>query len=58
LKVPAGVPNGKGQQWSKNELYRAEHAGSLPRPKRLIAAHERRAAGQLSKADLTQVEDE
>ena len=38
--------------------YRAEHVGSLPRPERLMAAREQRAVGKLSKADLTQIEDE
>jgi 5-methyltetrahydropteroyltriglutamate--homocysteine methyltransferase len=38
--------------------YRAEHVGSLPRPERLMAARERYAMGSLSKAELTQVEDE
>jgi 5-methyltetrahydropteroyltriglutamate--homocysteine methyltransferase len=38
--------------------YRAEHVGSLPRPERLMAARARHAAGQSSKAELKQVEDE
>ena len=38
--------------------YRAEHVGSLPRPERLMAAREQYAAGKLSKAGLTQIEDE
>jgi methionine synthase II (cobalamin-independent) len=38
--------------------YRAEHVGSLPRPDRLMAAREQYAAGKLSKAELTQIEDE
>ena len=38
--------------------YRAEHVGSLPRPERLMAAREQFAAGKLSRADLTQIEDE
>src|SRR6476646_1607968 len=38
--------------------FRAEHVGSLPRPERLMAAREQYAVGKLSKADLTQIEDE
>jgi 5-methyltetrahydropteroyltriglutamate--homocysteine methyltransferase len=38
--------------------YRAEHVGSLPRPERLMAAREEYATGKLSKAELTQIEDE
>jgi 5-methyltetrahydropteroyltriglutamate--homocysteine methyltransferase len=38
--------------------YRAEHVGSLPRPEHLMAARERYAAGNLSRAELAQVEDE
>jgi len=38
--------------------YRAEHVGSLPRPERLMAARERHAAGNQSRAELSQVEDE
>jgi methionine synthase II (cobalamin-independent) len=38
--------------------YRAEHIGSLPRPERLMAAREQYAARKLSKAELTQIEDE
>jgi methionine synthase II (cobalamin-independent) len=38
--------------------YRAEHVGSLPRPERLMAAREQYSSGKLSKAELTQIEDE
>jgi len=38
--------------------YRAEHVGSLPRPECLMAAREQYAAGKLSKAELTQIENE
>ena len=38
--------------------YRAEHVGSLPRPDRLMGAREQYAAGKLSKAELTHLEDE
>ena len=38
--------------------YRADHVGSLPRPEHLMAAREQYYAGKLSKADLTQIEDE
>ena len=41
-----------------NPPYRAEHVGSLPRPERLMAAREEYATGKLSKAELTQIEDE
>jgi 5-methyltetrahydropteroyltriglutamate--homocysteine methyltransferase len=41
-----------------NPPYRAEHVGSLPRPEHLMAAREQYSAGKLSKADLTQIEDE
>ena len=38
--------------------YRAEHVGSLPRPEHLMAAREQYGQGKLSKAELTQVEDQ
>ena len=41
-----------------NPPYRAEHVGSLPRPERLMAAREQHSGGKLSKAELTQIEDE
>jgi len=41
-----------------NPPYRAEHVGSLPRPERLMAAREQHAAGNQSRAELSQVEDE
>ncbi len=37
--------------------YRAEHVGSLPRPDHLMAARAQHAAGTLSKAELTRIED-
>lgn len=38
--------------------YRAEHVGSLPRPDHLMLARERHATGKLTKAELTQIENE
>ncbi|HKD37374.1 MAG TPA: 5-methyltetrahydropteroyltriglutamate--homocysteine S-methyltransferase, partial [Pirellulales bacterium] len=38
--------------------YRAEQVGSLPRPERLMVAREDFAAGKISRAELTQIEDE
>src|SRR2546426_280209 len=38
--------------------FRAEHVGSLPRPERLMEARERFEAGQLSRDELTVIEDQ
>jgi 5-methyltetrahydropteroyltriglutamate--homocysteine methyltransferase len=41
-----------------NPPFRADHVGSLLRPKKLLEARERRAKGEIAAADLRKVEDE
>ena len=40
-----------------NAPYRVEHVGSFLRPKELVEAREKFAKGELSKEELTKVED-
>ena len=38
--------------------FQADHVGSLLRPRRLLEARERRAAGEISAGELSAVEDD
>jgi methionine synthase II (cobalamin-independent) len=45
-------------EFKRNPPFRAEHLGSLLRPKELLTAHAAFEKNEMSKADITAVEDE